>query len=68
MLRNVPQESSLSRPETDIRDAFNKKLAQDAFAAAANPDDNQLDLASRQRVFEDIIIQRIKVIQAYVKK
>lgn len=29
---------------------------------------SNLDLQSRQRVFEDIIIQRIKVIQAYVKK
>jgi len=29
---------------------------------------NQINLDQRQRIFEDIIISRIKVIQNYVKK
>ena len=67
VLRNMAQESSLTRPENDIRDAFTKQLAKEAFVSAVKNDGN-LDLSTRQKVFEDIIIQRIKVIQAYVKK
>lgn len=37
------------------------------FKTIADHNDVQ-DLAQRQRIFEDVIIQRVKVIQEYVRK
>ena len=70
------QTASVERPptaqivnaiESGVKNMMTDPLSQDFATKLRNVDDD-LDMPTRLKVFEDIIIQRIKVIQAYVKK
>ena len=54
---------------TKYRYMDNKDIQNEIYSKLDDQNNlNQMELDQRQRIFEDIIIQRIKVIQSYVKK